>query len=88
MTDKRGIYLTLDPDWRISRGEALLSFLSPIPHDYDPFRPDSPILHRHQSLCDLAMLAPKPSGEPNPDNHDEAYTYSIDELHSFVLLMD
>ncbi|KAI6042921.1 hypothetical protein EDC04DRAFT_3138778 [Pisolithus marmoratus] len=88
VTDKKGIYLTLDPSWRISHGQAMLSFLSPIPQDYDPFRPDSPILHRYQSLCDLAMLAPKPSGEPRPDHHAEAYIHPIDELHSFVQLMD
>lgn len=88
MADKRGIYLTLDPDWQISRGEAMLSFLSPIPQDYDPFRPDSPVLHRHRSLCDLAMLAQKPFEEPKADNHAEAFIHSIDELHSFVLLVD
>lgn len=84
MADKRGIYLTLDPDSQVSRGEAMLSFLSPIPQDYDPFRPDSPILHRHRSLCDLAMLAQKPIEEPKPDDRAEAFIHSIDELHSFV----
>ncbi|KAI6123308.1 hypothetical protein EDD17DRAFT_1503642 [Pisolithus thermaeus] len=88
MADKRGVYLTLDPDWQISRGEAMLSFLSPIPQDYDPFRPDSPILHRHRSLCDLVMLAQKPFEEPKADNHAETFIHSIDELHSFVLHMD
>ncbi|KAI6128881.1 hypothetical protein EDD16DRAFT_1545902, partial [Pisolithus croceorrhizus] len=86
MADRRGIYLTLDPDWQISRGEAMLSFLSPIPQDYDPFRPDSPILHRHRSLCDLATLAQKPFEEPKAEA--EAFIHTIDELHSFVLLMD
>lgn len=28
-----GIYLTIDPDFRSSRGEAVLTFLSPIPHE-------------------------------------------------------
>lgn len=84
MADKRGIYLTLDPDSQVSRGEAMLSFLSPIPQDYDPFRPDSPILHRHRSLCDLAMLAQKPIEEPKPDDRAEVFIHSIDELHSFV----
>jgi hypothetical protein len=28
-----GIYLTFDPDFRSSRGEAVLTFLSPIPHE-------------------------------------------------------
>lgn len=28
-----GIYLTFDPDYRSSRGEAILTFLSPIPHE-------------------------------------------------------
>ncbi|KAL4072614.1 hypothetical protein V8B97DRAFT_1957249 [Scleroderma yunnanense] len=83
MIDDGGIYLTIDSDWRNSRGEAVLTFLSPIPQDYDPFRPDSPILHRHRSLCDLATLIRMQ--EPNVGT---TTVHPIDELHSFIMLLD
>ncbi|KAG2140152.1 hypothetical protein DEU56DRAFT_911854 [Suillus clintonianus] len=41
-----GIYLTFDPDWRSSSGEAVLTFLSPIPDE----TPSSPLVHRRRSF--------------------------------------
>lgn len=86
MTDDRGIYLTIDSEWRNSRGEAMLTFLSPIPQDYDPFRPDSPILHRHRSLCDLATLIR--AQEPDFEATASPSVDPIDKLHSFLMLLD
>jgi len=86
MTDDGGIYLTIDSDWRSSRGEAMLTFLSPIPQDYDPFRPDSPIMHRHRSLCDLATLIR--TQEPDFEATASPRVHPIDELHSFIMFWD
>ncbi|KAG6332176.1 hypothetical protein ID866_6915 [Astraeus odoratus] len=86
VADDAGIYLTIESDWRNSRGEMMLTFLSPIPQDYDPFRPDSPILHRHRSLCDLETLTRAP-----PENGvalGPLDVHPIDELHSFLILVD
>lgn len=46
-----GIYLTLDPEWRSSRGDVFLTFLSPIPDEI----PDSPIIHRRHSWLSYSL---------------------------------
>lgn len=61
-------------------------FLSPIPQDYDPFRPDSPIMHRHRSLCDLATLIR--TQEPDFEATASPRVHPIDELHSFIMFWD
>ncbi|KAG2056330.1 hypothetical protein BDR06DRAFT_952805 [Suillus hirtellus] len=43
-----GIYLTFDPDFRSSRGEAVLTFLSPIPDETY-----SPPVSQHRSLSEV-----------------------------------
>ena len=86
VTNDGGIYLTIDSDWRNSRGGAMLTFLTPIPQDHDPLRPDSPILHRHRSLCDLATLVRMQ--EPEFEATASPRVHPIDELHSFIMMLD
>lgn len=45
-----GIYLTFDPDCRSSRGEAVLTFLSPIPDETH-----SPPIPQHRSLSEIQL---------------------------------
>ncbi|KAG2756962.1 hypothetical protein P692DRAFT_20860400 [Suillus brevipes Sb2] len=45
------IYLTLDPDCRSSRGEAVLTFLSPIPNEIS----NSTLIPRHRTLSEVPM---------------------------------
>ncbi|KIJ67035.1 hypothetical protein HYDPIDRAFT_166428 [Hydnomerulius pinastri MD-312] len=81
--DDTGIYFTMDPNWRASRGsEVMLMFISPIPGDDDPM-PDSPLLHRPHSLGDLSLpfQTPEPSGSDHPA---VVSLHPIDELHSYL----
>ena len=76
------IYLTLDPEWRSSQGDVFLKFLSPIPDEI----PDSPILHRCQSMDELQfrrnILMPRNQATPSGPKK----IHPIDELHSYLCL--
>ncbi|KAF9234232.1 hypothetical protein BU15DRAFT_65900 [Melanogaster broomeanus] len=85
--DKNAIYFTIDPEWRASQGSVVLKFITPIPSDYGPNgRPDSPLLHRHHSLDQLACAhddwQPLMSMEFPEECLDN--THPVDELHSFL----
>jgi hypothetical protein len=80
-----GIYLTLDPEWRSSRGDVFLTFLSPIPDEI----PDSPIIHRRHSLVELQSRQSMPMRQPQDEvRPTRPRMDSIDELHSFLCLLE
>ncbi|KAG9314811.1 hypothetical protein JVU11DRAFT_3902 [Chiua virens] len=56
--DADGIYFTLDPNSRFSQDSVRFQPITPIPGSTTAFgRPDSPLLHRHYSLDQLAFSA-------------------------------
>ncbi|KAG1750087.1 hypothetical protein EDB19DRAFT_1629184, partial [Suillus lakei] len=72
-----GIYLTFDPDWRSSRGEAVLTFLSPIPDETQ----NSLLIRRRRSLNEAQFgqwsVMPR-------DTSTRARMHPINELQSFL----
>jgi len=76
-----GIYLTFDPDGRTSCGDAVLTFLSPIPDEI----PDSPIIHRRHSSDELEAWHFNPMPQPTQTGPKMD---AIDELHSFLAFED
>ncbi|KAH7884487.1 hypothetical protein F5I97DRAFT_1830946 [Phlebopus sp. FC_14] len=80
-----GIYLTFDPEWRTSSGDVLLTFITPIAQE--PLaRPDSPLLHRHRSLCELTThfhFSGRHTESTRKQSADAAL-HPIDELHSYL----
>jgi hypothetical protein len=86
--DDNAIYFTIDPDWRASQGSVVFQFITPIPSDDDLHgRPDSPLIHRHHSLDQLAFAYQQSmSMAPSEERSTNTYPHPIDELHSFLEL--
>ncbi|KAF8841795.1 hypothetical protein BDN67DRAFT_1068238 [Paxillus ammoniavirescens] len=84
--DDNAIYFTID--WRGSQESVVFDFITPIPSDDDLHgRPNSPLLHRHHSLDQLAFAYQQSTSMVTPEERStDTYPHPVDELHSFLEL--